>query len=98
LSSGRLFGIGRSINVNVVWHVVHRYCHSIGARARGPRITFAEPAPSCAPSNGGELEQIRFLLGHISVQTTERYLGCKQNLSRPVNDRFEIVPQIAGND
>jgi integrase len=25
----------------------------------------------------GELEQIQFLLSHASVQTTERYLGCK---------------------
>ena len=31
---------------------------------------------------GGELEQILFLLGHASVQTTERYLGCKQRLVR----------------
>jgi integrase len=38
--------------------------------------------------SGGELEQIRFLLGHASVLTTERYLGCKQNLEEPVNDRF----------
>jgi hypothetical protein len=35
-----------------------------------------------------ELEQIQFLLGHASVLTTERYLGCKQNLEEPVNDRF----------
>jgi site-specific recombinase XerD len=35
-----------------------------------------------------ELEQIQFLLGHVSVVTTERYLGCKQNLEEPVNDRF----------
>jgi integrase len=41
-------------------------------------------------SAGGELEQIQFLLGHSSVQTTERYVGCKQNLSRAVNDRFEF--------
>ncbi|MDR3726525.1 MAG: site-specific integrase [Terracidiphilus sp.] len=27
---------------------------------------------------GGDLEQIQFLLGHVSVQTTERYLGCTQ--------------------
>jgi hypothetical protein len=39
---------------------------------------------------GGELEQIQFLLGHISVQTTERYVGCKQQLNKAVNDRIEL--------
>jgi hypothetical protein len=29
-------------------------------------------------------------LGHASVQTTERYLGCKQNLGHPVNDLFDL--------
>jgi len=28
-----------------------------------------------AHDSGGELEQIQFLLGHVSVQTTERYIG-----------------------
>jgi len=31
----------------------------------------------------GELEQIQFLLG-LSVQTTERYLGCKQRIHNAV--------------
>jgi hypothetical protein len=33
------------------------------------------------------LEQIQFLLGHVSVETTERYLGCTQRLRQAVNDR-----------
>jgi integrase len=38
----------------------------------------------------GELEQIQFLLGHASVQTTERYLGCKQKLRHAVNDNLGL--------
>src|SRR5947209_2919603 len=43
-------------------------------------------------ASGGELEQIQFLLGHVSVQTTERYLGCKQRIRSAVNDRIGIEP------
>ena len=41
---------------------------------------------------GGELEQIQFLLGHVSAQTTEKYLGCKQRLREAVNDHIGIEP------
>ena len=41
---------------------------------------------------GGELEQIQFLLGHVSVETTERYLGCKQRFRNAVNDCIGIEP------
>jgi site-specific DNA recombinase len=50
---------------------------------------------SCAKlchSGGGELDQIHFLLGHVSVQTTERYLGCKQRIRGAVNDHIGIEP------
>jgi hypothetical protein len=33
-----------------------------------------------------------FLLGHVSVQTTERYVGGKQRIRGAVNDRIGIEP------
>ena len=41
---------------------------------------------------GGDPDQIQFLLRHVSIQTTERYLGCKQKLRDAVNDRLGIEP------
>lgn len=42
---------------------------------------------------GGELDRIHFLLGHVSIQTTGRYLGCKQKPRGGVNDRMGIEPE-----
>ncbi len=41
---------------------------------------------------GGEFYQIQFLLGHVSIQTTEHYLWCKQKLRIAVNDKLGIEP------
>ena len=40
--------------------------------------------------NGGDLEQIKFLLGHSSIQTTERYPGSEQELAIAVNDHLGL--------
>jgi site-specific recombinase XerD len=85
---------GHGISQNVVWYVVGRYCRRIGLDHVAPHDLRRTCAKLCHTS-GGEIEQIQFLLGHASVQTTERYLGCKQNLGNPVNDRFAIFPLAA---
>ena len=80
---------GKGVSQNVVWYVVKTCCERAGLEHIAPHDLRRTCAKLCH-SNGGELEQIQFLLGHVSVQTTERYLGCKQNLGHPVNDLFDL--------
>jgi integrase len=82
---------GNGITEKVIWHVVK----ACAARAGIPRLSPHDCRRTCARlchTAGGELEQIQFLLGHVSVETTERYLGCKQRLRSAVNDRIGLEP------
>jgi site-specific recombinase XerD len=101
IASGRLF---RSINKSggvwgdgmtekVVWNVVKNFAKTVGIEKVAPHDLRRTCARLCHVA-GGELEQIQFLLGHVSVQTTERYLGCKQRIRDAVNDRIGIEPTI----
>ena len=56
-------------------------------------MIYDAPARGYAILAGGELDQIQFLLGHVSIQTTERYLGCKRKLRVAVNDTLGIEPE-----
>ena len=85
--AGKVWGEG--LSQNVVWYVVKGCCERAGLEHIAPHDLRRTCAKLCHTS-GGELEQIQFLLGHASVQTTERYLGCKQNLGHPVNDLFDL--------
>jgi hypothetical protein len=88
--AGKLWGEG--ISEKTVWHVVEKTAE----RMNIPRLAPHDLRRSCARichAAGGELEQIQFLLGHVSVQTTERYIGCKQRLRVAVNDRLGIEPE-----
>ena len=84
---------GKGISQNVVWYVVRSCCERVGLEHIAPHDLRRTCAKLCHDS-GGELEEIQFLLGHASVQTTERYLGCKQNLGSPVNDRFKLRTEV----
>ena len=74
-----------------MWSFVKEFAARVGIEQLAPHDLRRTCARLCH-SAGGELEQIQFLLGHVSVQTTERYLGCKQRLREAVNDRIGIEP------
>jgi site-specific recombinase XerD len=82
---------GDEMTEKVVWHVVKQYAGKLGVTKLAPHDLRRSCARLCHGS-GGELEQIQFLLGHVSVQTTGKYLGCKQRLREAVNDSIGIEP------
>src|SRR5947209_9376545 len=100
ISSGKIFRRvtragtvwGSGLTEKVVWHVVRQYARKAGIDTLAPHDLRRACAPLCHQA-GGELDQIQFLLGHVSVQTTERYLGCKQRIRNAVNDRIGIRPK-----
>jgi site-specific recombinase XerD len=87
--SGTIWGSG--ISEKVVWWVV-RQCAKKAAIDRVAPHDLRRTCARLCHSAGGELEQIQFLLGHRSVETTERYLGSRQRIAHAVNDNLGIEP------
>jgi len=90
--AGRVGSTGMS--PKVLWDVVRVAAAHAGIDKLAPHDLRRTCARLCHLA-GGELDQIQFLLGHVSIQTTERYLGCKQKLRVAVNDRLGIEPDAA---
>jgi integrase len=72
-----------------VWSVVEQSSKQIGTEHFGAHDLRRTCAKLCR-KNGGDLEQIKFLLGHSSIQTTERYLGSEQDIEIAVNDNLGL--------
>ena len=86
---GRVWGNG--MTPKVLWEIVREAALCAGI----DKLALHDLRRTCARLcnvAGGEFDQIQFLLGHVSIQTTERYLGCKQKLRCAVNDRMGIEP------
>ena len=88
---------GQGVTEKVVWCVVREHAAKAGIDKLVPQDLRRTCARLCQVA-GGELEQIQFLLGHVSVQTTERYLECKQRLNEAVNDSIGIEPETGTRD
>jgi integrase len=81
--------IGDELGDWAVWSVVEQSAKEIGIEHFGAHDLRRTCAKLCR-KNGGDLEQIKFLLGHSSIQTTERYLGSEQDLTVAVNDNLGL--------
>jgi len=99
ITSGKLFrrvhkmgkAWGERLTEKAVWHVVREYATKAGIDKLARHDLRRTCARLCYAA-GGELEQIQFLLGHVSIQTAERYLGCKQRIQGAVTDKIGIEP------
>jgi site-specific recombinase XerD len=88
-SAGKTWGDG--VTEKLVWHVFKEFAARIG----NDRLAPHDLRRICARlrwATGGELVRIQFLLGPVSVQTTQRYLGCTQRIAVAVNDKIGIEP------
>jgi integrase len=81
--------MGESLSDWAVWSVVEQSAQQIGIERFGAHDLRRTCAKLCRKS-GGDLEQIKFLLGHSSIQTTERYLGSEQEIAIAVNDNLGL--------
>jgi len=64
-------GQGEVLSEKVVWQMLRPYAEAAGVPGIAPHDCRRTAAKVCR-AGGGELEQIQLLLGHASVQTTER--------------------------
>jgi len=83
---------GHGFTPKVIWAIVKANAKCCGLPSVAPHDLRRTCARLCHQA-GGELDQIQFLLGHVSIQTTERYLGCKQRFRDAVNDHIGLEPE-----
>src|ERR1035437_7457840 len=77
------------LSEKVVWQLLQGYATAAGVSGIAPHDLRRTCAKMCRAA-GGELEQIQLLLGHAAVQSTERYLGTKQDLVHAPNDGITL--------
>ncbi len=81
--------VGESLSDWAIWPVVTESARQIGIE----RFSAHDLRQTCAKlcrKAGGDLEQIKFLLGHSSTQMTERYLSSEQEIAVAVNDSLGL--------
>jgi len=87
--AGRQWGNG--FTTKLIWSVVKEAAADCGLAGLTPherRRTCARPCYQ----EGCKLEHVQFLLGRVSIEATEKYLGCKQRFQNAVNGAIGLDP------
>jgi len=79
---------GDSLSPQAILMLVSGYGQKLGVRFQAHDV--CRTCAKLCRAAGGDLEQIQLLLGHASTQTTERYLGTRQDLLDAPNDRLGL--------
>lgn len=77
------------LSANGIRDIVKKAAEKIGV----PNFTPHDLRRTCArlcKEAGGDIEQIQAMLGHTSIQTTQRYLGTVQDLRNAPNDNMGL--------
>lgn len=87
-SAGKAWGEG--VTEKLAWHIVKEFAKKTGDQ---PRAARSSP-DLCAtlPRRWRRIGANTIPLVHMSVQTTERYLGCTQRIALAVNDNIGVEP------
>jgi integrase len=97
ISSGRLFRAisrggnlqGETMTPQALYKLVNEYSRKVLGFTIAPH-DLRRSCAKIAKEHGAPMDQIQFMLGHKSIQTTERYLGTQQNLVYAPCDTFTI--------
>lgn len=76
----------RAMSSQAIWNIVQEYSPVAKLAPHDLRRTFAKLADKA----GAPLAQIQQVLGHASVQTTERYIGTELDLQQSPSDMIQL--------
>jgi len=71
------------------WQMLQQYAETVGVPGIAPH-DLRRTCPNYAERRAASLSRSNLLLGHASVQTTERYLGTKLYLVHAPNDAIKL--------
>lgn len=90
--------LSEGMTEKAVWHIVKDSAKRIEVEKLAPH-DLRRTCARLRRAAGRESEPIQFVLGHVSIPTTERYRGRKQRIRSAVNDQIgnELTHQSDGN-